>query len=76
MLLAVLTFLLFLQSNTLKFYKTIGTAQNMELEREYVFQQNNDPKHKAKITKKFLEDNDITILDWPPQIPSSTYGII
>ncbi|CAK9826018.1 Transposable element Tcb1 transposase [Anthophora retusa] len=45
------------------------STQKMGLEREYVFQQDNDPKHKAKITTKFLEDNNITILDFPPQSP-------
>ena len=33
----------------------------MELEREHAFQRDNDPK--AKVTTKFLEDNDITVLD-------------
>lgn len=40
----------------------IELAQEVKLEREYVFQQDNDPKHKAEITK-FLEDNYITVLN-------------
>lgn len=36
---------------------------------ELIFQQDNDPKHTSKKAKKWMEDNDITLLDWPPQSP-------
>ena len=29
----------------------------------------NDPKHTAKITKEWLRNNSVTILDWPSQSP-------
>ena len=29
----------------------------------------NDPKHTAKIVKKWLEDNKVNVLEWPSQIP-------
>jgi transposase len=35
----------------------------------WVFQQDNDPKHTARIVKQWLQDRHITILDWPAQSP-------
>ena len=34
-----------------------------------IFQQDNDPKHTSKKAKKWMEDNQITLLDWPAQSP-------
>ena len=34
-----------------------------------VFMHDNDPKHTAKITTKWLKENGISILEWPPQSP-------
>jgi hypothetical protein len=36
---------------------------------EVIFQHDNAPSHSAKGTKKWLETNDISVLDWPPQSP-------
>jgi hypothetical protein len=36
---------------------------------DVVFQQDNDPKHTSKKTKKWFEDNNITVLKWPAQSP-------
>ena len=36
---------------------------------ELIFQQDNDPKCTSKKAKKWMEGNDITLLDWPPQSP-------
>jgi transposase len=38
-------------------------------EEEVIFQQDNDPKHTSKKAQKWMEDHDITILDWPAQSP-------
>ncbi|KAI3376840.1 hypothetical protein L3Q82_000420 [Scortum barcoo] len=44
-------------------------AQDLRLGRRFTFQQDNDPKHTAKITKEWLWNNSVTILDWPSQSP-------
>jgi len=36
---------------------------------ECIIQQDNDPKHTSKKAKTWMEDNQITLLDWPPQSP-------
>jgi len=36
---------------------------------EVIFQQDNDPKHTSKKAKKWMEDNNIILLDWPAQSP-------
>ena len=37
---------------------------------EFIFQQDNDPKHTSKLAKEYFEDQDINIFeDWPPQSP-------
>ncbi|KAI3361531.1 hypothetical protein L3Q82_013680 [Scortum barcoo] len=45
------------------------SAQDLRLGRRLTFQQDNDPKHTAKITKEWLRNNSVTILDWPSQSP-------
>lgn len=35
----------------------------------YIFQQDNDPKHMAKINKDFIFDNQIPTFNWPAQSP-------
>jgi transposase len=35
----------------------------------FIFQHNNAPCHKAKVLSTWLEENNITVLDWPPQSP-------
>ena len=34
---------------------------------DVLFQQDNDPKHKSKKAKKWLQDSEFEILVWPPQ---------
>jgi DDE superfamily endonuclease/Transposase len=34
-----------------------------------IFQQDNDPKHTSRKAKNWVEENNITLLDWPPQSP-------
>jgi hypothetical protein len=35
----------------------------------FIFQQDNDPKHTADTTQAWLRTKHITVLDWPPQSP-------
>src|SRR3979490_2058939 len=34
-----------------------------------IFQQDNDPKHTSRKARNWMEENDITLLDWAPQSP-------
>ncbi len=47
----------------------LQSAQNLRLGRRFTFQQDNDPKHTAKITKEWLHNNSVTVLEWPSQSP-------
>ena len=38
---------------------------NLKLARRFTFQQDNDPKHKAKATPEWLNKKKINVLEWP-----------
>ena len=38
-------------------------------EEEFIFQQDNDPKHTSRLAQRWFEDQDITVLSWPAQSP-------
>ncbi len=43
--------------------------EDLRLGRRFTFQQDNVPKHTAKITKEWLHNNSVTVLEWPSQSP-------
>ncbi|KAG2457255.1 TC1A transposase, partial [Polypterus senegalus] len=47
----------------------LQSAKDLRLGRRFIFQQDNDPKHTAKITKEWLHNNSVTVLEWPSQSP-------
>ncbi len=44
-------------------------ARALKMGRGWVFQHDNDPKHTAKATKKWLKKKHIKVLEWPSQSP-------
>ncbi len=47
----------------------LQSAQDPQTGPKFTFQQDNDPKHTAKITKEWLHNNSVTVLEWPSQSP-------
>ncbi|KAG2460223.1 TCB1 transposase, partial [Polypterus senegalus] len=47
----------------------LQTALDLRLGRWFIFQQDNDPKHTAKISKEWLQNNSVNVLEWPSQSP-------
>lgn len=46
-----------------------ASARKFRLGRNFIFQQDNDPKHCANKTKEYFEKNGIEVLEWPAQSP-------
>ena len=47
----------------------LRSAIALQLGSKFTFQQDNDPKHTAKSTQKWFQDNSIDVLEWPSQSP-------
>uniref|UniRef100_A0AAZ3NQ26 Tc1-like transposase DDE domain-containing protein n=1 Tax=Oncorhynchus tshawytscha TaxID=74940 RepID=A0AAZ3NQ26_ONCTS len=45
------------------------SAKDLRLGQRFVFQQDNDPKHKAKSTMEWFKNKHIQVLEWPSQSP-------
>ncbi|KAJ8373429.1 hypothetical protein AAFF_G00265560 [Aldrovandia affinis] len=47
----------------------LQSARDLGLGRGFIFQQDNDPKHKSKATLEWFKDKTINVLEWPSKIP-------
>ena len=47
----------------------LPSVWELKLGRKWILQQDNDPKHSSKTTKKWLRRKRIRTLDWPSQSP-------
>lgn len=45
------------------------SAEKLGLGTNFVFQQDNDPKHRSRIVMNFFERNNVELLPWPSQSP-------
>ena len=50
-------------------HNLFDSVDTFRLGNDFIFQQDNDPKHKSGISSKFFQENGIKILDWPSQSP-------
>lgn len=46
-----------------------SSARKLGLGRNFMFQQDNDPKHTSKKAREFFQKNKQEVLEWPPQSP-------
>ena len=47
----------------------MSSVERLEIPSDNIFQQDNDLKHTAKSTKKWLSENNVNVLPWPSQFP-------
>ncbi|KAI4877318.1 hypothetical protein NFI96_002514 [Prochilodus magdalenae] len=47
----------------------LESAKDLRLGQRFIFQQDNDPKHKAKSTMEWFTNKRIQVLEWPSQSP-------
>ena len=45
------------------------SAETLQLGPDWIFQQDNDPKHTAKKVKTWFQEHAVNVLEWPSQSP-------
>ena len=45
------------------------SADRLFLDSPWVFQQDNDPKHKSQLVQRYLASKDVNVMEWPSQSP-------
>jgi len=45
------------------------SVRKVGLGKQVIFQQDNDPKHTAKVVQNWLENNNFSVMKWPAQSP-------
>jgi DDE superfamily endonuclease len=45
------------------------SIEKLGIKEDFVFQQDNDPKHKSTLAQSYFEKHDIKVMDWPSQSP-------
>ena len=46
-----------------------GGLQKLQLDHNCKYQQDNEPKHTAKVVNKWIKYNDVIVLEWPSHSP-------
>ncbi len=46
-----------------------ASARKLKMKRNFIFQHDNNPKHTSKLTKEWLHQKMIEVLEWPSQSP-------
>ncbi len=47
----------------------LPSVKKLKMKRQWILQQDNDPKHKAKSTQEWFKKNKVKVLPWPSQSP-------
>jgi hypothetical protein len=54
---------------TILYNNLFQSADQLHMPPDFIFQQDNDPKHTARMTAEWLHENGVRLLDWPAQSP-------
>ena len=58
-----------MKPNTVQTKNLLQSAKHLRLQRRFMFQQDNDPKHTARATLEWLQNKNVKVLEYPSQNP-------